>query len=91
MVQVIDKIIEGLCAEFPNFNRKYIESILKASSMNIPLTFKCLRDSSNNKQELFDAADDAIILTMKEKMEYDQLLRSKGNEKVQEREDFLLG
>ena len=91
MVQVIDKIIDGLSAEFPNFNRKYIESILKASSMNIPLTYNFLRDSSTNKQDFFDAADDAIILTMKGKVEYDQLVRSKGNVKVQEREDFLLG
>jgi len=91
MVQVIDKIIDGLSAEFPKLNRKYIESILKASSMNIPLTYNYLRDSTTNKKDFFDPADDAIILTMKGKVEYDQLVRSKGNEKVQEREDFLLG
>jgi hypothetical protein len=90
MVKVIDNIINSLNAEFPNFNRKYIESILKASSMNIPLTYNCLKDRFLNKPELFDTADDAIILSMKGKMEYDQLLKSKGAEKVQEREDFLL-
>jgi hypothetical protein len=91
MVKVIDKIIDGLSAEFPNYNRKYIESILKASSMNIPFTYKCLKDYSANKQELFDSTDDAIILSMKGNFEYNQFISSKGNEKVQEREDFLLG
>lgn len=90
MVNVIDNIINGLCEEFPNYNRKYIESILKASSMNIPLTYNCLKNNSYNKQIIFDGTDDAIILTMKGKREYDQIIKSKGAERVQEREDFLL-
>jgi len=91
MVKVLDKIIDGLSAEFPNLNRKFIESILKASSMNIPVTYNSLKNTCSNKQELFNSMDDEVILSMKGNFEYNQLVSSKGNERVQEREDFLLG
>ncbi len=59
--------------------------------MKIENAYVYLSDPIRNTNVIFTEAEDKLILEMKGSMEYDLLVAEKGQERVQEREDYLLG
>jgi hypothetical protein len=91
LFKVIDKVAKGLNNEFPQYSFNYIVQVLHQNSMNINLAYQFLKNPESTKINSFTSVDDEIIKTMKGKLEYDKLVKSKGADKVQEREDYLMG
>ncbi len=58
--------------------------------MNIENAYVYLSDPIRNINVIFTEAEDKLIIEMKGSMEYDLLVAEKGQERVQEREDYLL-
>lgn len=87
--KVIDNVLDELCKEFTQFTRDYIFDILVANSMNIGRTYLSLTDQREKDKLTFTSLDDNIILTMKGGEQYNALVKSKGKELVDEREEFL--
>ena len=86
----IDNVLDGLCKEFPNLTREYVLDILVANSMNIARTYLSLSNPENKKIYSFTQSDDNIILKMKDSEQYQNLIKEKGKELVDEREEFLI-
>lgn len=59
--------------------------------MNIYYTYLYLKNPFDSKNTYFTEADDQIIKNMKGSEDYNLLVRHRGEDKVLEREDFLLG
>ena len=85
----IDNVLDGLCNEFPNLTRDYVLDILVANSMNIARTYLSLSNPEQKKILTFSQNDDNVILKMKDSNEYKELIKEKGKELVDEREEFL--
>ena len=86
---MIDNVLDELCKEFPQFTRDYIFDILVANSMSIGRTYLSLTDQREKDKLTFTSLDDNIILTMKGGEQYNALVKAKGKELVDEREEFL--
>ena len=89
--KVIDSVLDELCKEFNQYKREYVFEMLVANSMNIGRTFLCLEDTHEKDKLAFTPNDDRIILELKDKKEYFDLVDKKGREIVEEREEFLKG
>ena len=86
----IDNVLDGLCNEFPNLTREYVLDMLVSNSMNIARTYLSLSNPENKKIYSFTQSDDNIILKMKDSEQYQNLIKEKGKELVDEREEFLI-
>ena len=86
----IDNVLDGLCNEFPNLTREYVLDMLVSNSMNIARTYLSLSNPEHKKIYSFTQSDDNIILKMKDSEQYQNLIKEKGKELVDEREEFLI-
>ena len=87
--KVIDNVVDELCKEFKQYTRDYIFDMLVANSMNIGRTYLSLNDPKEKAKLTFSSIDDNVILNMKGSEQYENLVKEKGNELVEEREEFL--
>ena len=86
--KAIDNVLEGISSEFKNYSSDYILETLKQNSMDIGRTYACLKDPMKSKTIGFTPLDDKVLLK-KTGEEYKILLKEKGKEAIQEREEFL--
>ena len=86
--KAIDNILDAISAEFKNYSPDFILETLKQNSMDISKTYACLKDPFKNRNIGFTPLDDKVILR-KQGEEYKILLKEKGKEAIQEREEFL--
>jgi hypothetical protein len=57
--------------------------------MNIGRTYLALTDKTDKEQLPFTTIDDNILMNMKDSEQYQELLRSKGEALVKERQHYL--
>ena len=85
---VLDSIVDEFQKLFPSLDRYYIMDIVDACSMNIEIAYEYL--STRNDKLVFSHIEDNIILKEKGSEAFESIIKDKGQEKVQEREDYLL-
>lgn len=88
---VIKTVTEKLAKEFPQYSHDFILDALESSSMDIAKAYRHLQNPTEKKDYVFNQVEDGIILELKGCQEYEILVNRKGEENVNEREDFLLG
>ena len=86
--KAIDNVVEALHSEFKAFSPEFILETLRQNSMDIAKTYTCLKDPMKSRVICFTPLDD-MVLKNKTGEEYKILLKEKGKEAVQEREEFL--
>ena len=86
--KAIDNVLDTLSSEFKNYSVDYILETMKQNSMDISKTYNCLKEPMKNRNIGFSALDDKVLLK-KTAEEYKILLKEKGKEAIQEREEFL--
>ena len=86
--KAIDNVIDALSAEFKAYSPEFILETLRQNSMDIAKTYTCLKEPMKSKIIGFTALDD-MVLKKKTGEEYKILLKEKGKEAIQEREEFL--
>ena len=86
--KAIDNVLDTLSSEFKNYSTDYILETMKQNSMDISKTYNCLKEPMKNRNIGFSALDDKVLLK-KTGEEYKILLKEKGKEAIQEREEFL--
>ena len=86
--KVIDNVLDGFSSEFKNYTKDFILDTLQQNSMDIYKTYICLKEPMKNKNVGFTPLDDKVLLR-KQGEEYKILLKEKGKEAIQEREEFL--
>ena len=86
--KAIDNVLDALSAEFKTYSPEFILEALKQNSMDIGKTYTYLKDPIKNRNIGFSALDD-MVLKKKTGEEYKILLKEKGKEAIQEREEFL--
>ena len=86
--KAIDNVVEALHSEFKAFSPEFILETLRQNSMDIAKTYICLKDPMKSRVICFTPLDD-MVLKKKTGEEYKILLKEKGKEAVQEREEFL--
>jgi len=86
--KAIDNVLDVLSSEFKNYSVDYILETMKQNSMDISKTYNCLKEPMKNRNIGFSALDDKVLLK-KTGEEYKILLKEKGKEAIQEREEFL--
>ena len=86
--KAIENVLDALSSEFKNYSEEYILETLKQNSMDIGRTYTCLKDPIKSRNIGFTPLDDKVLLR-KQGEEYKILLKEKGKEATQEREEFL--
>ena len=86
--KAIDNVLDSLSSEFKNYTNDFILDTLQQNSMDITKTYLCLKEPMKNKNVGFTPLDDKVLLR-KQGEEYKILLKEKGKEAIQEREEFL--
>ena len=86
--KAIDNVMDILSSEFKNYSFDFILETMKQNSMDISKTYNCLKEPMKNRNVGFTALDDKVLLK-KTGEEYKILLKEKGKEAIQEREEFL--
>ena len=86
--KAIDNVLDAISAEFKNYSPEFILETLKQNSMDISKTYAYLKDPFKNRNVGFTPLDDKVVLK-KQGEEYKILLKEKGKEAIQEREEFL--
>ena len=86
--KAIDNVMDILTSEFKNYSFDFILETMKQNSMDIFKTYNCLKEPMKNRNVGFTSLDDKVLLR-KTGEEYKILLKEKGKEAIQEREEFL--
>ena len=86
--KAIDNVVDALSTEFKAYSPEFILETLRQNSMDIAKTYTCLKEPIKSKIIGFTALDD-MVLKKKTGEEYKILLKEKGKEAIQEREEFL--
>ncbi len=86
--KAIDNVLDSLSSEFKNYTNDFILDTLQQNSMDITKTYLCLKEPMKNKNVGFTPLDDKVLLR-KQGEEYKILLKEKGKDAIQEREEFL--
>ena len=86
--KAIDNVVEALSSEFKSYSPEFILETLRQNSMDISKAYTCLKEPMKSKTIGFTSLDD-MVLRKKTGEEYKILLKEKGKEAVQEREEFL--
>ena len=86
--KAIDNVMDILSSEFKNYSFDFILETMKQNSMDIFKTYNCLKEPMKNRNVGFTALDDKVLLR-KTGEEYKILLKEKGKDAIQEREEFL--
>ena len=88
--EYLNEILEIFIKEFPNKNKNEIKLALYQNSGNLKNTYLYLCNPLKNNNHLFLETDDYIIKNLKDFKYYNTLLKLKGREIMEERENFLL-
>ena len=86
--KAIDNVLDALSSEFKNYSNDFILETLQQNSMDIGKTYACLKEPIKNKNIGFTPLDDRVLLR-KQGEEYKILVKEKGKEAIQDREEFL--
>jgi hypothetical protein len=86
--KAIDNVLDSFSSEFKNYSTDYILDTLQENSMDISRTYTCLKEPTKRKTIGFTPLDDKVLLK-KQGEEYKILLKEKGKDAIQEREEFL--
>ena len=86
--KAIDNVVEALSSEFKSYSPEFILETLRQNSMDISKAYTCLKEPMKSKTIGFTSLDDMVV-RKKTGEEYKILLKEKGKEAVQEREEFL--
>ena len=86
--KAIDNVLDTLSSEFKNYTTDFILDTLQQNSMDIYKTYICLKEPMKNKNVGFTPLDDKVLIK-KQGEEYKILLKEKGKDSIQEREEFL--
>ena len=86
--KAIDNVVDALSSEFKSYSPEFILETLRQNSMDIAKTYICLKEPMKSKIIGFTALDDMVV-RKKTGEEYKILLKEKGKEALQEREEFL--
>ena len=86
--KAIDNVVDALSSEFKNYSTDFIVDTLQQNSMDIGKTYLCLKDPMKSKTIGFTPLDDKVLLR-KQGEEYKILLKEKGKDAINEREEFL--
>lgn len=86
--KAIDNVVEALSSEFKAYSPEFILETLRQNSMDISKAYACLKEPMKSKTIGFTSLDD-MVLRKKTGEEYKILLKEKGKEAIQEREEFL--
>ena len=86
--KAIDNVVDSLSSEFKNYSTDFIVDTLQQNSMDIGKTYLCLKDPMKSKTIGFTPLDDKVLLR-KQGEEYKILLKEKGKDAINEREEFL--
>jgi hypothetical protein len=86
--KAIDNVLDVLSSEFKNYSNDFILETLQQNSMDIGKTYACLKEPIKNKNIGFTPLDDKVLLR-KQGEEYKILVKEKGKEAIQDREEFL--
>ena len=86
--KAIDNVLDALISEFKNYTSDFILETLQQNSMDIGKTYACLKEPMKNKNIGFTPLDDKVLLR-KQGEEYKILVKEKGKEAIQDREEFL--
>ena len=86
--KTIDNVLDVLCSEFKNYGQDYILETLQQNSLDIAKTYICLKDPMKSKIIGFTPLDDKVLLR-KQGEEYKYLVKEKGKDAIQEREEYL--
>ena len=86
--KAIDNVLDVLSSEFKNYSSEFILETLQQNSMDIGKAYACLKEPIKNKNIGFTPLDDKVLLR-KQGEEYKILVKEKGKEAIQDREDFL--
>ena len=86
--KAIDNVVEALSTEFKAYSTEFILETLRQNSMDIAKTYICLKEPMKSKIIGFTPLDDKVLLK-KTGEEYKILLKEKGKEAIQGREEFL--
>ena len=90
LFKVIDNVIDELLKECgKQYTREYVFEMLCANSMNIGRTYLALTDKNDKEQLPFTTIDDNIIMNMKDSEQYQELMKSKGETLIKERQHYL--
>lgn len=85
----LEEIINTLYTLFSEMKKEEIYQVLYKTSGNLKDAYFYLSNPEKYKNLIFVGTDDYIIQNLRNKSYYEQLLLSKGAEKVRERELFL--
>ena len=85
----LDDIINIFMNEFKEYSKEEIYQILYKTSCNVKKAYLNLSNPDKYDYMLFENTDDYIIQNLRNKPYYKQLIESKGEENVKEREEFL--
>lgn len=85
----LEDIIKIFMNEFKNRSKEEIYQILYKTSCNIKKAYLVLCNTDKYDYLIFENTDDYIIQNLRNKSYYKQLIESKGEESVIEREEFL--
>ena len=86
--KTINNVLDVLCSGFKNYCRDYILETLQQNSLDIAKTYICLKDPMKSKIIGFTPLDDKVLLR-KQGEEYKYLVKEKGKDAIQEREEYL--
>ena len=86
--RAIDNVLDSFTSEFKNYTSDFIFDTLQQNSMDIGKTYNCLKEPMKNKNVGFTPLDDKVLLR-RQGEEYKILVKEKGKEAIQEREEFL--
>jgi len=86
--KAIDNVLDVLSSEFKNYSSEFILETLHQNSMDIGKTYVFLKEPIKNKNIGFTPLDDKVLLR-KQGEEYKILVKEKGKEAIQDREEFL--
>ena len=86
--KAIDNVLDALSLEFKHYTSEFILETLQQNSMDISKTYSCLKEPLKNKNVGFTPLDDKVLLR-KQGEEYKILVKEKGKEAIQDREEFL--
>ena len=85
----LDDIIKIFMNEFKEHTKEEIYQILYKTSCNVKKAYLNLSNPDKYDYMLFENTDDYILQNLRNKPYYKQLIESKGEENVKEREAFL--
>lgn len=85
----LDDIIKIFMNEFKEHTKEEIYQILYKTSCNVKKAYLNLSNPDKYDYMLFENTDDYILQNLRNKPYYKQLIESKGEENVKEREEFL--